>query len=95
MEHTYDELLEITTLYLNQIDFTAYLNVGSDTNVEDIKMGLLSDLKAGKLPELPEALDGDLFKAFDLWDLTVYVRDRYLMNYRIETIENFYVSAKN
>ena len=95
MEYTFDDLLDITAKYLDQIDFTDYIKVGEETNVEDVKMALLSDLKAGKLPELPEPLEGDLFKAFDLWDFAVYIRNIYQMYCRIETIEHYYLSAKN
>lgn len=94
MEYTFDDLLDITAEYLDQIDFTDYIKVGEETNVEEAKMALLSDLKAGKLPELPEALEGNLFKVFDLWDFAVYIRNRYKMDCRIETVEHYYLSAK-
>lgn len=93
MEYTLDDLLEITENYLNTIDLSIYFDRGK-TNVQNIADKLNADFSAGNLPDLPEALDGDIFKVFDLWDLTVYLRNRYNLQADIETIYTYWLSQK-
>lgn len=92
MEYTLDELLDITAEYLDKVDFTGYFEKDAETNMEDVQTKLLDDFNQGNLPELPEALDNNIFKVFDLWDLTVYLRNRYNMFLREELYYIYYLS---
>lgn len=86
MEYTLDELLDITEDYLNKLDFTSYFDFSSknEIKVQDIIDDLNDKMNKGQLPPLPEALEGNLFKAFDIWDFTYYLKKVYHLNYREE-----------
>ena len=91
MEYTYDDLLDITAEYFDQIDFTGYFASEGETDVDKLREKLVEDYDKGLHPRLPGALEGDMFKAFDTWDLTVYLRNRYNMFSRIETYYHYYL----
>ena len=91
MEYTFDELLDITANYLDTIDLMVYFDRGK-TSVQDIADRLLADFSNGNLSGMPEALEGNIFKVFDLWDLTVYLRNRYHLHDEIETTYTYWLS---
>ena len=88
---SYDELLDITTEYLDGVDFDKYVESEGQIDMDEVKDRLLEDFNAGNLPELPSELEGDIFKAYDLWDLAVYLRERYNKDTRVETYYKYYL----
>ena len=91
MEYTYDELLEITEKYLDNLDLLPYFPE-EEINVKIVIQNIIENIKSGKFPPLPEALEGDLMKAFTEWDFICYFKKRYNLNYREEIISNYYIS---
>lgn len=93
-EYTFDELLDITAEYLDTIDLSVYFNI-EETDVQDVQDRLLADFSAGKLPALPESLDGNIFKVFDLWDFAVYLRNKYNLVLDEEVSYRYWISPKS
>ena len=95
IEHNLDELLDITTGYLNSQDLDRYIHgSGKEMDAEIISRQIVADIENGTLDELPPELEGNLFYAYDLWDLVCYLRRRYDLNIREEVFYKYYISEK-
>lgn len=94
MNYNYDELLDITEEYLNTLDLSEFLPDEGIEDMDDVAQRLKSACEAGKFPPMPEALEGNIFKAFDTWDLTVYLKNRYNLVLQIDTIYKYWISKK-
>ena len=90
-----DELLDITTEYLARQDLEKYLPADdAEIDMADIAGEITADIGNGLLDPLPSELKGDLFYAYDLWDLTVYLRNRYNLDVREEVVYTYYLKRK-
>ena len=95
IEHNLDELLDITTSYLDSQDVSRYLPAdGNSLDAEVLAEQMVKDIEQGILDELPPELRGNLFYAYDLWDLVCYFRRRYDLNIREEVFYKYYLSEK-
>ena len=92
MDFNLDALLDITTEYLDSQNLNKYLPKGGEVNSQLIADQIVADINNGTLGELPKDLDGDLFKAYDLWDLVCYLKKRYNLNLRYEVIYTYWLS---
>lgn len=93
MEYDLDYLLDKTENYLNGVDLSGYIP-RVKTDVQEIANAIVADLSDGTLPALPLELEGNLFKAFDIWDLTVYLRKRYNLQTEEECVWRYWVEPK-
>lgn len=90
-----DELLDITTEYLTGQDLEKYLPTDdAEIDMTAIAGKITADIGNGLLDPLPPELKGDLFYAYDLWDLTVYLRNRYNLAVREEVVYTYYLKRK-
>ena len=89
MNYNYDELLDITEEYLDTLDLSGFLPDEGIEDMDDVAKDLDDAFKSGKFPLMPEALEGNIFKAFDTWDLTFYLKNRYNLDLQIDTIYKY------
>ena len=90
-----DRLLDITTDYLDHQDLLRYLPTGDDEfEMSEVAANITTDIGMALLDPLPPELQGNLFYAYDLWDLTVYLRNRYHLNLREELVYTYYLKRK-
>ena len=90
-----DRLLDITTDYLDHQDLLRYLPTGNEeVEMSTIAARITEDIGRALLDPLPPELNGTLFYAYDLWDLTVYLRNRYHLNSREELVYTYYLKRK-
>lgn len=89
-----DELLDITTEYLDSQNLSKYLPGNSEMDAKLIAEQIVLDINNGTLDKLPKDLDGELFKAYDLWDLVYYLKKRYNLDFREEVTYTYWLSNK-
>ena len=87
-----DELLDITTDYLDSQNLDKYIPGNSEVDSQLIAEQMALDIANGVLDKLPNKLNGDLFKAYDLWDLVCYLKRRYDLNLREELVYTYWLS---
>lgn len=94
-EYTFDDLLDITTGYLNSQDLDRYIpGNGKEMDAEIISGQIVADIENGTLDELPPELEGNLFHTYDLWDFVYYFRKRYDLKLREEIQYKYWLSDK-